>query len=69
MDLKPPKFDATPSTIELQKFIYCYENIVTILGLKETRGIEFTTFLFSGSPEAWWTSILRGRQAGLPPIT
>ena len=58
MDLKPPEFDATPYP---QKFIDRCEKILTTLGLKETRGVEFTTFLFSGSPEAWWTSVLRGR--------
>lgn len=31
--------------------------------------MEFNTFLFSGPLEAWWTSILKGRQVGLPPIT
>ena len=69
MDLKPPGFDATPSSVEPQKFLDRCEKIPTTLGLKETRGVEFTTFLFSGSPEAWWTSVLRGRQVGLPPIT
>ncbi|KAM3200328.1 hypothetical protein P3L10_032690 [Capsicum annuum] len=69
MDLKPLEFDATPSSVESQKFLEYCEKILSTLGLKETRGVEFTTFLFSGSPEAWWTSVLRGRQAGLPPIT
>ncbi|KAF3630911.1 Pentatricopeptide repeat-containing protein, chloroplastic [Capsicum annuum] len=58
IDLKPPEFDATPSTIEPQKFIDHCEKTLTTLGLKETRGVEFTTFLFRGFPEAWWTSIL-----------
>ncbi|PHU22375.1 hypothetical protein BC332_07482 [Capsicum chinense] len=58
IDLKPPEFGATPSTIEPQKFIDHCEKTLTTLGLKETRGVEFTTFLFRGFPEAWWTSIL-----------
>ncbi|PHT52623.1 hypothetical protein CQW23_07085 [Capsicum baccatum] len=69
MDLKPPEFDVTPSSVEPQKFLDRCEKILTTLVLKETRGVEFTIFLFLGSPEAWWTSILRGRQAGLPLIT
>ncbi|XP_060216754.1 uncharacterized protein LOC132644194 [Lycium barbarum] len=69
MDLKPPEFDASPTSIEPQKFIDRCENILTTLGMKETRGVEFTTFLFSGSAESWWILIQRGRQAGLPPIT
>ncbi|XP_060217022.1 uncharacterized protein LOC132644446 [Lycium barbarum] len=69
MDLKPPEFDASPTSIEPQKFIDRYEKILTTLGLKETRGVEFSTFLFSGFAESWWISIQRGRQAGLPPIT
>ncbi|KAG5605905.1 hypothetical protein H5410_027397 [Solanum commersonii] len=52
IDLKPPEFDATPTSIEPQKFIECCEKLLTTLGLKETRGVEFITFLFSGSLEA-----------------
>ncbi|XP_060177824.1 uncharacterized protein LOC132607759 [Lycium barbarum] len=59
----------TPQLAPQQKFIDRCEEILTTLGLKETRGVEFPTFLFSGSAESWWISIQRGRQAGLPPIT
>ncbi|XP_060175274.1 uncharacterized protein LOC132605993 [Lycium barbarum] len=69
MGLKPPEVDASPTSIDPQKFIDRCEKILTTLGLKETRGVEFATFLFSGSAESWWISIQRGRQAGLPPIT
>ncbi|XP_047259833.1 uncharacterized protein LOC124892639, partial [Capsicum annuum] len=69
IDLKPPEFDATPFSVEPQKFLDRCEKILTTLGLRETRGVEFTTFLFSRSLKAWWTFVLRRRQAGLPPIT
>ncbi|XP_075086196.1 uncharacterized protein LOC142168920 [Nicotiana tabacum] len=69
MDLKPQEFDATQASIEPQKFIERYEKILSTLGLKETRGLEFATFLFSGSTESWWNSVQRDRRAGLPPIT
>ncbi|XP_060182350.1 uncharacterized protein LOC132612017 [Lycium barbarum] len=69
MDLKTPEFDASPTSIEPQKFIDHCEKILSTLGLKETHGVEFTTFLFSGSAESWWISIRRGGQVGLPPIT
>ncbi|XP_060210655.1 uncharacterized protein LOC132637606 [Lycium barbarum] len=69
MDLKPPEFDASLTSIEPQKFIDRCEKILTTLGLKETRGVDFSTFLFSGSAESWWIAIQRGTQAGLPPIT
>ncbi|XP_070005515.1 uncharacterized protein [Nicotiana sylvestris] len=69
MDLKPPEFDATQASIEPQKFIQHCEKILSTLGLKETRGVEFDTFLFSGSAESWWNSVQRGKRAGLPPIT
>ncbi|XP_059288662.1 uncharacterized protein LOC132042046 [Lycium ferocissimum] len=69
MDVKPPEFDASPGSIEPQKFIDHCEKILTTLGLKETRGVKYSTFLFSGFVESWWISIQRGRQAGLPPIT
>lgn len=46
MDFKPPEFDAAPPRIELKKFIDRCEKILTTLGLNETRGVEFTTFLF-----------------------
>ncbi|PHU27249.1 Organellar oligopeptidase A, chloroplastic/mitochondrial [Capsicum chinense] len=69
MDLKTPEFDATPFSVEPQKFLDRCEKILTTLGLRETRGVEFTTFLFSGTLKAWWTFVLRRRQAGLPPIT
>lgn len=64
MDLKPPKFDVTPASIEAQKFINHCEMIHTTLGLKETRGVKFTTFMFSGYLEPWWTSTQRGTQVG-----
>ncbi|XP_070055171.1 uncharacterized protein [Nicotiana tomentosiformis] len=69
MDLKPPEFDDTHASIEPQKFIQRCEKILTTLGMKETRGVEFSTFLFSGSAESWWNSTQRSRRAGLPPIT
>ncbi|KAH0682749.1 hypothetical protein KY285_020261 [Solanum tuberosum] len=69
MDLKPSEFDATPTSIEPQKFIDHCVKILNTLGLKETRGVKFTTFMFSVSLEAWWTYIQRGRQAVLPLIT
>nr|XP_033512646.1 uncharacterized protein LOC117277325 [Nicotiana tomentosiformis] len=69
MDLKPPEFDATQASIEPPKFIQLCEKILTTLGLKETRGVDFATFLFSGSVESWWNSVQRDRRAGLPPIS
>nr|XP_009757922.1 PREDICTED: uncharacterized protein LOC104210672 [Nicotiana sylvestris] len=69
IDLKPPEFDATQASIEPQKFIQRCEKILSTLGLKETRGVEFDTFLFSASAESWWNLVQRGRRAGLSPIT
>ncbi|KAK6786301.1 hypothetical protein RDI58_014826 [Solanum bulbocastanum] len=45
---KPPEFDVTPASIKPQKFIDRCKKILTTFGLKETRGVEFTTFLFLG---------------------
>nr|XP_009797364.1 PREDICTED: uncharacterized protein LOC104243805 [Nicotiana sylvestris] len=59
IDLKPLEFDATQVSIEPQKFIQRCEKILSTLGLKETRGVEFATFLFSGFAESWWNSVKR----------
>ncbi|KAH0724860.1 hypothetical protein KY284_000725 [Solanum tuberosum] len=52
MDFKPPDFDVTLLCIEPKKFIDRCEKILTTLGLNETRGVEFTNIIFSGSLEA-----------------
>nr|XP_033512830.1 uncharacterized protein LOC117272986 [Nicotiana tomentosiformis] len=57
MDLKPPEFDAAHASIEPQKFIQRCEKILSTLGLKETRGVEFATFLFSRSVESWFVPL------------
>lgn len=44
--LKPPEFDATSATTKPKKFIDRCEKILTTFGLKETRDVEFNTFLF-----------------------
>ncbi|KAJ8552820.1 hypothetical protein K7X08_020213 [Anisodus acutangulus] len=59
MDLKPPEFDASSTSIEPQKFIDRCENILTTLRLKKICGVEFATFLFTGSVESWWILIQR----------
>nr|XP_009788408.1 PREDICTED: uncharacterized protein LOC104236225 [Nicotiana sylvestris] len=57
MDLKPLEFDTTQPSIEPQKFIQRCENIQSTLVLKETRGVEFATFLFSGSSKSWFVPL------------
>nr|XP_009797047.1 PREDICTED: uncharacterized protein LOC104243542 [Nicotiana sylvestris] len=37
-------------------------------GPSENRGVEFATFLFSGSAESWWNSVQRGGRARFLPI-
>ncbi|WMV29721.1 hypothetical protein MTR67_023106 [Solanum verrucosum] len=59
IDLKPPEFDATSTSIEPQKFIERCEKLLTTLGLKETRGTMIVT-----EYEAKFTDLSKGMLQG-----
>ena len=51
MKLQPPEFDGTSATCTAQRYIQKCEKILTVLGTRDTLGVQCASFRLSGDAE------------------